>query len=226
MVSGIGESIQGNNLFIYCFNNPIMMSDPSGHWPTSGTILKAIAIAAVIAVVVLAVVATVATFGAASIVGTIAITSAITLAAKATEVAVLQTKKGVGEGNNSEQIAGDVINSVFDNGSRIVGMTPLTKTAGYASGFYSQSDTIRNTMELLKLDGANISQSSKNLAQAAGMEVANRFTNLRACMAASASKGSMFVSYGFAAYQVGNMTISIFSDNPKQRAAERGYSLR
>lgn len=32
VVADIG-SVQGYNLFSYCMNNPVMMSDPSGHWP-------------------------------------------------------------------------------------------------------------------------------------------------------------------------------------------------
>jgi len=33
MVSGIGGSILGYNLFSYCFNNPVNKGDPSGNWP-------------------------------------------------------------------------------------------------------------------------------------------------------------------------------------------------
>ena len=33
VLSGTGESVQGYNLFAYCFNNPVNMSDSSGHWP-------------------------------------------------------------------------------------------------------------------------------------------------------------------------------------------------
>ena len=33
VVSGTGKSTQGYNLFSYCFNNPINMSDETGHWP-------------------------------------------------------------------------------------------------------------------------------------------------------------------------------------------------
>ena len=32
-ISGTGESIQGYNLFAYCFNNSVNMADSSGHWP-------------------------------------------------------------------------------------------------------------------------------------------------------------------------------------------------
>lgn len=32
-ISGTGESVQGYNLFAYCFNNPVKMSDETGHWP-------------------------------------------------------------------------------------------------------------------------------------------------------------------------------------------------
>ena len=29
----MGESVQGYNLFTYCFNNPVNLSDETGHWP-------------------------------------------------------------------------------------------------------------------------------------------------------------------------------------------------
>ena len=33
VIAGVGGSLQGYNLFAYCFNNPVNMSDSSGHWP-------------------------------------------------------------------------------------------------------------------------------------------------------------------------------------------------
>ena len=33
VMSGVNGSLQGFNLYVYCFNNPIMMYDNSGHWP-------------------------------------------------------------------------------------------------------------------------------------------------------------------------------------------------
>ena len=33
VVSGIGDSVQGYNIFAYCFNNPVNMGDRSGNWP-------------------------------------------------------------------------------------------------------------------------------------------------------------------------------------------------
>ena len=33
VIAGVGGSVQGYNLFAYCFNSPVNMSDSSGHWP-------------------------------------------------------------------------------------------------------------------------------------------------------------------------------------------------
>ena len=33
VMAGVGGSVQGYNLFAYCFNNSVNMSDSSGHWP-------------------------------------------------------------------------------------------------------------------------------------------------------------------------------------------------
>ena len=221
-ISEVGGELIGNNMFAYCFNNPVNMSDPTGNWPSWSTVLKAAAIAVTAVAVVAAVAVTVATFGATSIAATIVVSSAITIVAKATEVAVLQGKKSASEGKNTGQVATDIIESVFDNGVGTVTKTAVTKTAGYATGFYSQSSSFQDVMKLQKMDGYNL----KTLAGAATHEIANRFTDLKYCVSAKASTGSMLISYGFAGLNVVNTVISIFADDPVQRATSRGYTLK
>ena len=60
---GQAENIQGTNLFSYCFNNPVNMTDSTGNWPKLSKIFAAVAVAAV---AVAAVAVTVATCGAAA----------------------------------------------------------------------------------------------------------------------------------------------------------------
>ena len=33
VITGTGEKVQGYNLYVYCFNNPVNMSDSEGNWP-------------------------------------------------------------------------------------------------------------------------------------------------------------------------------------------------
>ena len=77
-------------------------------------------------------------------------------------------------------------------------------------------------MMLQKMDGYSL----KTLASSATREVASRFTNLRSCVSTTASKGSMAFAYGMAGMNVANTVISIFSDDPVQRAKRRGYILK
>lgn len=63
--AAIGQigNVQGANMFAYCFNNPVNMSDPTGNWPKLSTIFAVVAVAAV---AVAAVAAVVVTCGAAA----------------------------------------------------------------------------------------------------------------------------------------------------------------
>ena len=61
IVSGVGGDIKGYNLYAYCMNDPINMSDEDGNWPKWA---KKVAIG--VAVIAAAAIVTVATAGAAS----------------------------------------------------------------------------------------------------------------------------------------------------------------
>ena len=220
-ISDVGGNVLGYNLFAYCFNNPVNMDDPTGQWPK--WVGKAIAVVAVAAVVVAAVAVTVSTFGAGSVAGVAAISAAVTIAARATEVAVLQVKKsknstpnsgGKTSGNTSNnsgnspggggsnpqksngQVAVDVTEALFDNGLQVIGITPFTKAGSI--GF-------------------------KHILNQQVSEIFGETTTLRSTLSAT---GGKVVPYAFAAYAWCKTTISIFSDDPVKRAEQRGYTLK
>ena len=214
---GVGNDILSYNLFAYCANNPIMYVDPTGTFSWG----KLVAVTAVTAVIAVSVVATVATFGAGSVAGTIAITAAITIAAKATEVAVLQGKKSTQDGDSTVEVIDDMVNTVFDYGGDIIGLTPLIKAAGFGLGFYSQSAPFRDSLKLMKFDG-----SLKGLPSSAAGEFVNRFANAKEFLSMPTSKFSFVISYGFAAIAVGNTIYSCFTSDPVARAESLGYALK
>ena len=74
VISGTGESVQGYNLFAYCFNNPVNMSDSSGNWPKWAT--KLVAAVAVVAVLAAVAAVTVATAGAGTAIAAVAVGAA------------------------------------------------------------------------------------------------------------------------------------------------------
>ena len=39
-ISGVGGDVLGYNMFSYCMNNPVNMSDPTGNWPSWSNLLK------------------------------------------------------------------------------------------------------------------------------------------------------------------------------------------
>ena len=209
----------GFNMYAYCGNNPVMNIDPTGEFSWG----KLVAIISVAAIITTAVIATVVTCGAASVAGTMAITSAITIAAKTTEVAVLQAKKSKQDGDSFVDTVDD-INSIYDNADKELGSVLLTKTAGYAGGFYSQSIPFQESLDVMRAEGFSV----KGFVTSAGGEIIDRFSinGLKYYMASPASKSSIVISYAFAAYNVGNTFYSWVVHDPVKRAAQRGYSLR
>lgn len=157
---------------------------------------KAVAVAITATVIVAATVATVSTFGAGSVAGVAMISATVTLAAKTTEVVALQAKKGIEEGDSVLQIVKDSFESVYDNGSKIIGSTPYTKLGGIAL-----NHCLNSTIEKM-FDGKQ---------------------TLEATLKSSSGKG---VAYGFATLAWAQTTISIFSENPIKRAESRGYVLQ
>ena len=73
-IAGVGGDVLGYNMFAYCFNNPVNMSDPSGNWPKWAT--KLVAAVAVVAVVAVVAAVTVATAGAGTAIAAVAVGAA------------------------------------------------------------------------------------------------------------------------------------------------------
>ena len=190
--------IMGANLFTYCFNNPLNMCDDSGNWPSWAK--KAAAIAAAAVITVAAVVVTVATYGAGSVAGVAMISAAVAITAKTAEVAVLQGKKSSSEGKSAGEVATDIIESVYDNGDRILLGTTAGKAAGIAAtnGLYNQIDRAVDS----------------------GM---GYFKSLPTTLGSEGGKAMAIVG---AAINVGNTIYAAICDDPIKRAEERGYTLK
>ena len=194
-----------------------MLIDPSGTFSWG----KLAAIAAVTVVTGVSVASAIFSFGVTSVAATIAITSAITVAAKAFEVGTLQYKKSVQDGDDTIDVVDDIVNTVFDNGLTIIGFTPITKTLGFGSGFFSESAPFRNSLDLMKFD-----RSLRGLPSSAAGEFFNRFVNAKEYLAMTVTKKSFYFSYGLAAWAVVNTIFSCFTSDPVARAESRGYVLR
>ena len=86
--------------------------------------------------------------------------------------------------------------SIYDNGSKIVGLTPVTKSAGIAfnHGLYSSLE--------------------------------KAFEGTQTLTATLKSTGGKALSYGLAALACINTINSAFTDDPAARASARGYVLK
>ena len=145
----------------------------------------------------------VATYGAASVAGTVAISSGITITSKAAEVGILQYKKSKNEGKCNSQITNNVISSLFNNGDKIVGRSLLTKSGGTAFGYGVARTKYEFTNLSAKVLGKKLSFSQY-----------------------MTSVGGKAISYGFAGLAVANTIKSAISKDPEKRAERRGYRLK
>ncbi len=213
------STIEGVNLYVYFGNNPVMGYDPDGEWNWK----KFGVIIGVAVIVAAAVIATCLTFGATSVLGTIVITSAITIAAREAEVATLQVKKSISDRDSSKEIASDVVDAIFANQLKILGWKtlPLTKTIGFMAGIYNQSNIFLEGLEFMQLDGFNI----KNFIGISLYALTERIKNIGAYLKMPTSKFGYVIAYGFAALAVVHTIVSAFSDDPEERAKKRGYTL-
>ena len=134
VVSGVGGELLGYNQYAYSFNNPVNLFDESGEWPEWTK--KALIVGAVAWTIVAATAVTIATCGAGSAAGVAMITGSITIAAKTMEVSVLQKRKSETEGKSDLDVAGDVVESLCDNGQSIIGATPVFKAGGILKDHY------------------------------------------------------------------------------------------
>ncbi|MCI5745153.1 MAG: hypothetical protein MR270_02585, partial [Erysipelotrichaceae bacterium] len=151
----------------------------------------------------------------------IAITAAITLAAKTAEVVTLQVKKSMADGDDASGIFTDVVDAIAGNSLKIIWLTPLAKTAGFASGIYSQSYSFAQIWQLMRLDGFNIGNALGGSIYA----LKDRFANIGQYMSMNTTKFGYAIAYGFAALAVGRLVYSIFEDDYLGRANQRGYKL-
>ena len=152
---------------------------------------------AIAAVIATATVLTVITFGAGSVAAIAMTTSASIFVARTIEVTALQIKKGVDEGDSSEQIAKDVIESIYDNKAEIIGLTPLFKVSSIGVGHVTTSLVSKKVFGLSHSFGATLKSPC----------------------------GKAF-AYAFVAKAWGDTIISVFSDDPNERAEERNYTLK
>ena len=188
------ENLIQYNLYAYCWNNPVNMMDVMGYWPE--WINKAATLVAVGVTVAGAVAATVVAFGAASVAGVIAITSALTMTARAVEVGVLRARKSADEGKEYKEIVTDIVEAIYENDQEIIGSLPKTKALGLGYNY------------------------TKNQIKA----IANNTARL-GFVGTIGSIGGKALPYLFVTRAWSITIYSALYDSPLLRAEQRGYTL-
>ena len=209
-------NIASSNMFIYCLNNPIMLSDSQGDIARWFKI--ALTITLCVAVVAVAVVSVPLTGGIGTIGATMAITYAIGTVSNVAEVAVAQYKKSINDGDEGKDVWDDIVDSTYNNLDDIFIPKTIYKVGGYlssgltsvAADLYSITGVALNTTrDFYTLNGASlVTDTAKNALEATRFQV----TNIGSLLSKNASPAGLIISYGFAAYNVYYLGKAIFSE--------------
>ena len=179
-ISGVGGELLGYNLFAYCFNNPINMSDPTGHWPkwltgainVVGGALQAVAGAAMVAA------APVSGGFSAVVGGALLINGAATIAAGAGQIindvsnsnvmpeenAIKTSAKAIGKaigGDTGEKVAGGVYDvadaaaSIYAAGAGLRAGTRALQQAGRIPVKVNVKDLVPDPTNPMTAEGIN-----------------------------------------------------------------------
>ncbi|MDC7243330.1 MAG: RHS repeat-associated core domain-containing protein [Sphaerochaetaceae bacterium] len=215
-VLGQQGNILSSNIFIYCQNNPIMLSDSQGDIPR--WFKAALTITLCVAVVAVAVASIPLTGGVGTVGATMAITYAIGTVSNVAEVAVAQYKKSKGDGDEGSDVWDDIVDSTFNNLDDIFIPKTLYKIGGYLSSgltsvavdIYSLTGVALNTTRYFyTLNGASLmTDTAMNAVEATKFQV----TNIGSLLSKNATPAGLVLSYGFAAYNVYYLGKAIFSE--------------
>ena len=140
------------------------------------------------------------TYGFGSVASTAMTTCTLNVAAKATEVTVLQTKKSKRDGDNNWQVIDDCINSVFYNAGAELSPLPVKASTTFAGYLKTGLFDAPNPAAPLGLFDYLTSKPEKFL------------------------RGKL-LPYMFVGYNWSKTVVSIYCYDPEKMAAERGYYL-
>ena len=204
-ISDVGGDIRGYNMYSYCFNNPVNMTDPDGNWPQWAT--KLVAAVAVVAVVAAIAAVTVATAGAGTAVACVAVGAAkgaaiglATGAVTGAAVGAVNHRLSTGSWEGADEAA---LNGMADGAlsgaitgaitGGIKGGIKHLSTSGQLSA--SQVDP-RVTKALKTLDESGIRPGQTQISQKKVLDIYNSYNAATASSSYTKINGVLYVSEG------------------------------
>ena len=136
-VANIAGEVLGNNLYLYCFNNPIILSDPTGSWPSLGQIFAAVTTIVATAVFVAAVI------GSAGAVGVAAGVAAASLGATGVVASTAATVGTIG----TYVVAGAIGACGLSNAGEVLTGTNIIRD-GLMGGNQEAYDTVQTVLSV------------------------------------------------------------------------------